>query len=401
MPESPTALRPDLQRLVDEGYSIVVHGANLILENVPYVNPSRQIERGALICAFDERQERVTGDHTVYFTGVVPRRADGTSLALVMVANESVQQVAERTVRCQLSNKPDNVESMLANYYNKLTHYVRKISSYAQAIDPTVTASSNGAFVRKIVPSVFYYPNSAIARSGLEAYEAKLKVGKVAVIGVGGTGSYILDALAKTPAQEVHLFDGDGFEPHNGYRMPGTVDIAEAYAGRNKADLFTQIYCRLRTGIVSHPYRIEQHNLHELDCMDFIFLSIDHGPSRELIAEHLVAKLIPFIDVGIGADKVAEAISLNVSARYTFVQPSTRQLAMTLPRADDSEDAMYNNIQLAELNALNAMLAVIRYKQHLGFYTDTEQVDRLKYVGAWNKLNLIKNGGTQNQSPAS
>ena len=73
--------------------------------------------------------------------------------------------------------------------------------SKTQAIDPSVSASSTRSFVRKLVPSVFHYTNTAIARSGLDAYDAKLKLKKVSIVGVGGTGSYILDAIAKTPAQ--------------------------------------------------------------------------------------------------------------------------------------------------------------------------------------------------------
>jgi hypothetical protein len=34
------------------------------------------------------------------------------------------------------------------------------------------------------------------------------------------------------------------------------------------------------------------------------------------------------------------------------------------------EDAYASNIQIAELNALNAALAVIRWKKHLGYYQD-------------------------------
>lgn len=401
MPESQTALRPDLQRLIDERFEIRVHGGHLFLENVPYVTQARQIERGALICAYDENQVRVTGDHTVYFTGSVPHRDDGTSLGGAMIADETVQEIAERTVYCRLSNKPDDVEAMLSNYYSKLTHYVRKISSHAQAIEPTVSASSNGSFTRVLVPSVFHYPNSAIARSGLDAYEAKLKVGKVCIVGVGGTGSYILDAIAKTPAQEIHLIDGDVFEPHNSFRMPGAVHMEQAYAGQLKTDLFAEIYGRIRTGIHSHPFRLEKQNLRLLDGSDFVFLAIDHGPSRGLIADYLVAKAIPFIDVGIGVEKIPEALSLNCRARYTFIQPPVEFTAGTLPIADDAEDAVYNNIQLAELNALNAMLAVIRYKQYLEFYTDTEGANSLMFVGAWTKLSLKTNGHTENHIPAA
>jgi hypothetical protein len=57
-----------------------------------------------------------------------------------------------------------------------------------------------------------------------------------------------------------------------------------------------------------------------------------------------------------------------------------------LPRGEDADDAIYSNIQLAELNALNAMLAVIKYKQHLEFYEEEIPADALKYTLSWNSL---------------
>jgi Ca2+-binding RTX toxin-like protein len=37
------------------------------------------------------------------------------------------------------------------------------------------------------------------------------------------------------------------------------------------------------------------------------------------------------------------------------------------------DDLYSNNIQIADLNALNAALAVIRFKKHFGFYKDLER----------------------------
>ncbi|WP_318271316.1 ThiF family adenylyltransferase [Sphingobacterium cellulitidis] len=46
----------------------------------------------------------------------------------------------------------------------------------------------------------------------------KLERQKIAIIGLGGTGAYILDMVAKTPVKEIHLFDGDSFDQHNAFR---------------------------------------------------------------------------------------------------------------------------------------------------------------------------------------
>ena len=46
----------------------------------------------------------------------------------------------------------------------------------------------------------------------------------------------------------------------------------------------------------------------------------------------------------------------------------------SLPLSDIDLDNDYSrNIQIAELNALNAALAVIKWKKFLGFYVDIEQ----------------------------
>ncbi len=390
MSASPIAPSSDIQRLIDEGYAVTIQDNYLIVDNIPYIPQANTIGRGALICAYAEIDgvPQIKEDHTVWFTGSVPCQADGTSLENVLVADKSVQTIAGRQVRCRLSNKPPDLKEMLANYYNKLIHYIRKLTSYARVIDPTVSASETGSFTYRQQPSVFFYPNIAIARSGLDAYEAKLKLPKVSIVGLGGTGSYILDALAKTPVQEIHLYDHDVIEPATVYRMPGCMTIEKAFASINKTEYLRDLYSAMRTGILSHPVRIDATNVHELNDSSFVFIAVDDGPSRGLIARHLNAKGIPFIDVGIGVDKIAENVQLLGRARVTLVKHDTASLIDTLPTADDQEEAIYNNIQLVELNAINAMLAMVKYKQMLAFYADEMKPQALKYVTSWSKLQI-------------
>ena len=49
----------------------------------------------------------------------------------------------------------------------------------------------------------------------------KLELGSVAIVGLGGTGSYCTGSLlAKTHVKNIHLFDGDVFEQHCAFRAP-------------------------------------------------------------------------------------------------------------------------------------------------------------------------------------
>lgn len=312
MQESQIARDAHVQRLVDEGLSVAIEGQYLIVDNVPYITAARMIGRGALISPYQEVNGvgQVNGDHTVWFTGSIPHAADGSSLQNALVADTNPAVVAGRQVNCRLSNKPDPLGDMLDNFYNKMIHYVRKLTAYARAIDDSVSASGNGNFQYRLEESVFHYPNAAIARAGLDAYEAKLRLKKVAIVGLGGTGGYILDALAKTPVDEIHLYDGDVIEPHNAYRMPGGLTIAEAHGNFYKTDHLQNIYSVMRVGVVSHPVRIDDANLSELDDCNFVFIAVDNGPSRGLIARYLVSKKISFIDVGIGVERLSETVEL-------------------------------------------------------------------------------------------
>jgi len=392
MPVNPIAPNEDVQALVDDGFSVViVDDQYLIVENVPYCPAAGQVAYGDVIAPFSvvNGVSDLKGDHTVWFTGTVPHTSQGRSLQDAMVADTVESQIADRRVRCRLSNKPDNQEELarlLQSYHVKMLHYVKKLSRHAHDIDTTARADYRGRLQINAKPSVFYYPNTAIARSGLDAYENKLRQRKVAIVGVGGTGSYILDALAKMPITEIVLYDGDRIEPHNVYRMPGALKPGEVFNDVSKAEHLAAHYGQMRSGIVGRPVRVDEQNIHELDDCSFVFIAVDHGPSRGLIANHLVARGIPFIDVGIGVDKVPDKIQLHARARVTLVTPQTADLVGSLPAADDTEEGVYNNIQLVELNALNAVLAVIRYKQFLDFYTDETQAETIKYKASWSQL---------------
>src|SRR5260370_29003829 len=75
--------------------------------------------------------------------------------------------------------------------------------------------------------SVLRYHDSATSRAGIGAATEKLALRKIVIIGLGGTGSYILDLMAKTPVQAIHLYDGDVMLTHNAFRSPGAPTIDE------------------------------------------------------------------------------------------------------------------------------------------------------------------------------
>ncbi len=97
---------------------------------------------------------------------------------------------------------------------------------------------------------------------------------------------------------------------------------------------------------------------------------------------------MPFIDVGIGVYTAGE--SLGGLVRVTTSTPAQRGHvwnAKRIPFSDIADDNEYSrNIQIADLNALNAALAVIKWKKLLGFYVDQEQEHYTTYVIGGNEL---------------
>ena len=69
--------------------------------------------------------------------------------------------------------------------------------------------------------SVFKYVETASDRVGIGRLTERLAEEKMAIVGLGGTGAYVLDLVAKTPVREIRLFDGDEFLQHNGLPFTG------------------------------------------------------------------------------------------------------------------------------------------------------------------------------------
>jgi hypothetical protein len=189
----------------------------------------------------------------------------------------------------------------------------------------------------------------------------------VAIIGLGGTGSYVL--LAKTPVGDIHLFDGDEFELHNAFRVSG-APTKEDLTKPKKVDWFGAMYDRMRKGIERHPYHVRAQQLAELRDMSFVFLAIDDPMAKKVIIDFLLVEKIPFIDVGMDVS-LDRDVALRGQVRVTVGTPAVNaHIEQVVSSAGGPENNIYRNIQVADLNMLNAALAVVRWKKWLGFYGD-------------------------------
>lgn len=373
---------PDLQRLRDEGYDVEVRSGYLLVKNVPYVNSRSEVKLGTLVSELSLSGDVTSapGTHVAYFIGDHPCHKDGS--AINKIRHQSLQQKfgQDITVDHSFSSKP--LSGRYADYYEKMTTYVAIISSPARALDPGVTAQTFPVIEPEEGESVFNYIDTASSRAGINVVTGKLELGKVAIVGLGGTGSYVLDLVAKTPVREIHLFDGDKFLQHNAFRSPGAPSINELREAPQKVIYFANLYSRMREGIVPHVGYVDASNVDQLVEMDFVFLSLDEGSAKKLVVEKLESDSIAFIDVGMGVYQVNE--SLAGVLRVTTSTPGQREHVRAksrIPFSDGDNNNEYSrNIQIADLNALNAALAVVKWKKLCGFYQDLEREHHSTYT---------------------
>lgn len=372
----------DLERLVAEGYVVEVRQQHLLLHEVPYVTSTREVKRASLVCSYVENAGTVLppDNHQVWWTGDYPCLPDGQPISQIQNESGTRELFPGCTINFRFSNKPYGLAAF-ADHYSKLVHYVTVIQSQARALEE-VDARLNISPVIEERQSPFAYDDTASARSAIQTTSALLALDRVALIGLGGTGSYILDQLAKTPVAEIHLFDGDVFLQHNAFRAPGAATLDELAAKLPKVEYFARRYSHMHQGIIAHPHHLDASNLGTLGHPDFAFICVDSGPSRTLLMTHLVSLGIPFIDVGMNLQMVAQTSKLLGACRVTLCTPSHgAHIAQFVPTEADGDDALYRqNIQVADMNALNAQLAVMKWKQFLGFYQDDFTAHNLTFT---------------------
>jgi hypothetical protein len=377
----------DLQQLQTDGYEVDVRSGNLLVGHVPFRNAGGEVAYGTLVCPLDVAGN-VTAqpqDHVLRLIGGVPYNSKDAKWETI-IADEQPLAVAGHTTSATLSQKPLEGDQRYRDYHHKMTTYVAILSGPAQEIVPDATAQTYPVIVDEEGDSIFNYIDTASSKAGITEATEKLKLGSVAIVGLGGTGSYILDFLAKTPIEQIHVFDGDSFLQHNAFRSPGAPSLDELQEELSKVEWFERIYSRMRANIHVHCYYIDETNVEELHEMEFVFIAADSGKAKRLIASKLEEWSVPFIDVGMGLYDCDTAIGgqLRVTTSTQVFHEhvaANHRISFAEPDGDQDDDNVYDlNIQIAELNALNAALAVIKWKKLCGFYLDDELEHHTLYV---------------------
>jgi hypothetical protein len=358
----------DLRRLLDRGYALRVDDGYLVVRDIPYLDDQKALQIGAFVAklVFVDKVRVQQDDHQVYFAGTVPHGLDGKPIANLAGGPKAITlSKQDVVVQRSFSNKPTGG---FPDFFAKIEHYVNLISGPAMDLH-NVSPLTFRVDKDVAAGSVFKFHDTLTSRAELGDLAAVFKNEVAAVIGLGGTGAYVLDFLVKTPVKEIRGFDGDGFHVHNAFRSPGRLQDAEL--GKGKAGVYQDRYDNFREGLILRPAYISEESASELSGVTFAFVCVDKGSVRAEIFDLLIRLKIPFIDVGMGLDRKRGALSGAVRVTYYSATDAGKVRGMQLAETADHPDDLYRTtVQIAELNALNAALAVMRYKQLRGFYLD-------------------------------
>lgn len=360
----------DIQRLVEKGYAVAFDSNYMVIRDIPYLDSHRQLQIGAIATklVFVDQERVIQDDHQIFFAGSIPHNLDGTPIPNLAGGTTQLalsEACSDVVVQRSFSNKP-KIAGKFIDFFEKIESYVSIISAPAMELHGVVPYTFR--VVSEVVSdSVFKFQDTLTSRAEITELSAKFKDDVIAVIGLGGTGAYVLDFLVKTPVREIRGFDLDAFHVHNAFRSPGRLEPTEL--GKTKAEVYGARYKNFRTGLSVTPKFLDDSCTEDLDGVTFAFVCVDKGSSRAGIFDLLISMGISYIDVGMGLNR--KRGPLNGQLRATYYSPEYGQDLRDkglAPLADNPDDLYKTNIQISELNALNACLAVIKFKQLRGFY---------------------------------
>lgn len=363
-------LSQDIIQLRNDGYEVVIKDNHLMIQNIPYFNKKKEIFKGVLVSKLSISQNNIipSRDHTVFFIGEAPCDSNGIELKSI-INNSNQQQLSSNIIANHMfSSKPSNGYK---DYYHKMSTYINIIVSHVENFDPNYSAKTFRVIHDEYEETPFNYVDTNSTRAEIKAINDKIAGLKIGIIGLGGTGAFILDSIAKTPVKEIHLFDGDVFSQHNAFRSPGAVSFDELGNNLKKVNYYKNVYSKMHRGILIYDCYIKPNNLHFLDHLDFVFLSIDRGQIKKVIFEYLEDKNINFIDTGIGVQNVNNALQASIRTTSSLINSREHLWNERISFCDNEDENLYSsNIQLSELNSINANFAVLQFKKYYGIYHD-------------------------------
>jgi molybdopterin/thiamine biosynthesis adenylyltransferase len=153
-----------------------------------------------------------------------------------------------------------------------------------------------GALEARVLPRRYLRCLGTVGWDG----QAKLLRSTVAVVGMGGLGCYVVEALARIGIGRLVLIDGDVFVDHNLNRQ---MVATEANLGFSKVEAVGLRVAAINSAVevVSHAVEATAENLRQLlEGSDVVVDALDRLPTRLMLQEATQKQGIPLVHGAIG-----------------------------------------------------------------------------------------------------
>ena len=361
MTEYEDLLRQEAER---RGWTIEVHQNRILVREVLY--RKKDGETGRCQISIETQDDGITmkapengegASHAARLSGVDEGRA-------YQATGEPVGNVlwTDNNRECVISIKRDDGEYV--NGWHALFVYTVRV------------AGEVGGEEREQIERIFRFEIAGEDARDMQNWRDRARGQKIGIVGLGGVGLWILDLMSKTDVREIRIWDGDEIEGRNLVRAPGWG--SQDAIGKNKAEYFGEQYGRMRTGIAIHGQYWNSDEPEEVfEGLDFVFMAVDKTETRTGLCERLEEKRIPFIDVGMGIERRKERVRGSCQVFFSGEEPARWRIG--IPTAEGAGEEDYHALQLADLGALNAALAVGIWRRHIGQYEEEEKDWLIRY----------------------
>ena len=305
--------------------------------------------------------------HTIHWIGEWPRKTNSEIMhALGSYGEKQEIDIGEGVrINYTFSRKPNT--GTYNSYCEKIRIYVDEIEREAEKIDPKVQRrygrSKEDTYERR-----FKYTDTWSTRAKVGGIMEKMNKQKIGIVGLGGTGAYILDLVAKCEVEKIMLWDDDIIEQHNAFRMPGALEEEDIKKQWAKVVWLQNVYSQLKLGIVCEQRKLTLDNIEEAKDYDTIFLATDPFIGKKELCRQLVELGCIVIETGTGIvqEEIKDKTALSGLIRVTYCNSENIEESIRFVKGEretNEEEEYDDNIQTADINCLAASIAVGIWKQ--------------------------------------
>jgi len=156
--------------------------------------------------------------------------------------------------------------------------------------------------------------------------QARLSAMRVAIVGLGGTGSQVAQQLAHLGVRDLILVDDDRVELSNLPRLAGATWWSASLRSKKTAVAARAIRRFTRSTRIRRLGSLRsRESLNELSGVDLLVGCVDNDGARLIMTELAAANLTPYLDIGVSVEVAQDGVAMG--GRVGFYLPGGPCLA--------------------------------------------------------------------------